>query len=69
MSERIQPHQPHGVWRSPEMITEPLIARNGAVTLAGSLWLPSGRSRGLVLMHPGSGPIDRDNFAPPARLR
>lgn len=51
------------------MITEPLIARNGAVTLAGSLWLPSGRSRGLVLMHPGSGPIDRDNFAPPARLR
>ncbi|GMA22602.1 hypothetical protein GCM10025864_03610 [Luteimicrobium album] len=47
----------------------PLVARGGGGALAGSLWLPDGAVRGLVLMHPGSGPSDRDNdvFFPPIR--
>ncbi|MFC8733748.1 alpha/beta fold hydrolase [Luteimicrobium sp. NPDC057192] len=47
----------------------PLVARGGAGALAGSLWLPGGAPRALVLMHPGSGPSDRDNdvFFPPIR--
>ena len=47
----------------------PLVARGGAGTLAGSLWLPGDAPRALVLMHPGSGPSDRDNdvFFPPIR--
>ncbi|MGC5167105.1 alpha/beta fold hydrolase [Luteimicrobium sp. DT211] len=47
----------------------PLVARGGGGTLAGSLWLPDGPARALVLMHPGSGPSDRDNdaFFPPVR--
>jgi pimeloyl-ACP methyl ester carboxylesterase len=46
-----------------------LSARNGDVTLAGTLWLPSGEAAATVLMHPGSGPSDRDNdvFFPPIR--
>jgi pimeloyl-ACP methyl ester carboxylesterase len=42
---------------------------NGSVTLAGSLWMPIERPRVAVLMHPGSGPSDRDNdvFFPPIR--
>ena len=47
----------------------PIAACNGATRLAGSLWLPAGEPRGLVLMHPGSGPSDRDNdvLFPPIR--
>jgi len=40
------------------------------VTLGGSLWLPDiGATQGLLLMHPGSGPSDRDNdvLFPPIR--
>lgn len=36
------------------------VERDGA-TLAGSLWLPEGEPLATVLMHPGSGPADRDN--------
>jgi len=51
------------------MNTESLHARNGDVRLVGSLWRPGGTPRGLVLMHPGSGPSDRDNdvLFPPIR--
>ena len=52
------------------MRTAPLSARNGEIRLAGSLWFPPGRTAaGLVLMHPGSGPSDRDNdtLFPPIR--
>jgi pimeloyl-ACP methyl ester carboxylesterase len=47
----------------------PLTARNGEVTLAGSLWLPDARPTATVLMHPGSGPSNRDNdiYFPPIR--
>jgi pimeloyl-ACP methyl ester carboxylesterase len=38
-----------------------LQARSGPVTLAGSLWEPDGDPVATVLMHPGSGPSDRDN--------
>jgi uncharacterized protein len=39
------------------------------VTLAGSLWLPADDPAAVVLMHPGSGPSDRDNdvYFPPIR--
>ena len=39
------------------------------MTLAGTLWLPAGEPAATVLMHPGSGPSDRDNdvFFPPIR--
>jgi len=48
---------------------EPLTAGNGAVVLAGSLWLPDAPPRALVGMSPGSGPSDRDNdvLFPPIR--
>lgn len=51
------------------METDLLNARNGEVTLAGTLWTPAGEPRALLLMHPGSGPSDRDNdvFFPPIR--
>lgn len=44
------------------------VARDG-FRLAGSLWLPAGEVQATVLMHPGSGPSDRDNdvFFPPIR--
>lgn len=45
-------------------------ATNGEATLAGSVWTPSAKPpRGLVLMHPGSGPSDRHNdvLFPPIR--
>jgi len=48
----------------------PLHAVSDGVTLGGSLWLPeAGSARGLLLMHPGSGPSDRDNdvLFPPIR--
>jgi uncharacterized protein len=46
-----------------------LTVRNGEVTLAGSLWLPESRPVATVLMHPGSGPSNRDNdvYFPPIR--
>jgi uncharacterized protein len=46
-----------------------LEADSGGVRLAGSLWRPAGRAVAGVLMHPGSGPSDRDNDAlfPPIR--
>jgi pimeloyl-ACP methyl ester carboxylesterase len=46
-----------------------LSAENDDVTLAGTLWLPRGEPAATVLMHPGSGPSDRDNdvFFPPIR--
>lgn len=50
-------------------VTRELSVRNGDVTLAGTLWLPGGDLAATVLMHPGSGPSDRDNdvFFPPIR--
>jgi hypothetical protein len=52
-----------------EPISHQLSVRNGDVTLAGTLWLPAGERAGTLLMHPGSGPSDRDNdvFFPPIR--
>ena len=46
-----------------------LSARDGDLTLAGTLWLPSREPAATVLMHPGSGPSDRENdvFFPPIR--
>lgn len=46
-----------------------LEADSGGVRLAGSLWLPAGDVVAGVLMHPGSGPSDRDNdvLFPPIR--
>lgn len=38
-----------------------LTVRKGDVSLAGSLWLPAGDVVATLLMHPGSGPSDRDN--------
>ena len=39
------------------------------MVLAGALWLPASPPTAAVLMHPGSGPSDRDNdvFFPPIR--
>jgi pimeloyl-ACP methyl ester carboxylesterase len=39
----------------------PLEARSGPVTLAGTLWEPDTDAVATVLMHPGSGPSNRDN--------
>ena len=46
-----------------------LIVGNLDVSLAGSLWLPGGEAVATLLMHPGSGPSDRDNdvYFPPIR--
>ncbi len=46
-----------------------LAALSGELHLAGSLWLPDEPAVALLLMHPGSGPSDRDNdvFFPPIR--
>jgi uncharacterized protein len=46
-----------------------LVAWSGGVSLAGSIWLPEGEAAATVLMHPGSGPSDRDNdgYFPPIR--
>jgi uncharacterized protein len=48
-----------------------LTVHNGDIVLAGSLWVPEKWSGVTVLMHPGSGPSDRDNdvFFPPIRRR
>ncbi len=44
------------------------VEHDGAV-LAGALWQPGGGPRSVVVMHPGSGPSDRDNdgYFPPIR--
>ncbi|MGH3053926.1 MAG: alpha/beta hydrolase family protein [Gaiellaceae bacterium] len=44
-------------------------ADSGGVRLAGSVWMPADGADAGVLMHPGSGPSDRDNdvFFPPIR--
>jgi pimeloyl-ACP methyl ester carboxylesterase len=46
-----------------------LTVARGDFSLAGSLWLPAGAPVAAVLMHPGSGPSDRDNdvYFPPIR--
>lgn len=46
-----------------------LVVQSGGVSLAGSVWLPPEQAIAAVLMHPGSGPSDRDNdvFFPPIR--
>jgi hypothetical protein len=46
-----------------------LEADSGGVRLAGTLWCPAGNAVAGVLMHPGSGPSDRDNdvLFPPIR--
>jgi len=46
-----------------------LAVRSGDLTLRGSLHLPRGSAAGTLLMHPGSGPSDRDNdvYFPPIR--
>jgi pimeloyl-ACP methyl ester carboxylesterase len=46
-----------------------LEADSGGVRLAGTLWSPAGNAVAGVLMHPGSGPSDRDNdvLFPPIR--
>ena len=44
-------------------------ADSGGIRLAGTVWQPPGEAVAGVLMHPGSGPSDRDNdvFFPPIR--
>jgi pimeloyl-ACP methyl ester carboxylesterase len=44
------------------------VVRDG-VALAGSLWMPGHRPKSVLLMHPGSGPSDRNNdvLFPPIR--
>jgi len=44
-------------------------AESSGVRLAGTLWRPAGEAVAGVLMHPGSGPSDRDNdwYFPPIR--
>jgi pimeloyl-ACP methyl ester carboxylesterase len=46
-----------------------LEADSGGVRLAGTLWRPPGEAMAGLLMHPGSGPSDRDNdvLFPPIR--
>lgn len=46
-----------------------LVVRSREVSLAGTLWLPPQTPTAALLMHPGSGPSDRDNdvYFPPIR--
>jgi uncharacterized protein len=46
-----------------------LEADSGGIRLAGTLWRPAGAAVAGLLMHPGSGPSDRDNdvLFPPIR--
>jgi pimeloyl-ACP methyl ester carboxylesterase len=55
-------------------MAQPVVERavtvvHDGVVLAGALWLPDPPVRATVLMHPGSGPSDRDNdvYFPPIR--
>jgi pimeloyl-ACP methyl ester carboxylesterase len=53
-------------------LAQELVVDRDDATLAGSLWLPAGdEPRAIVLMHPGSGPSDRDNdvYFPPIRAQ
>jgi uncharacterized protein len=49
--------------------TRELTVRSSDVRLAGSIWFPAEPRGVTLLMHPGSGPSDRDNdvFFPPIR--
>lgn len=49
--------------------TESIEVRRAGIVLAGSIWRPPGVPRCVVVMHPGSGPSDRDNdvYFPPIR--
>lgn len=51
------------------MKTEALVAWNHGTRLAGTLWMPEHPPLALLMMHPGSGPSDRDNdvLFPPIR--
>lgn len=53
----------------PPTLPVPLVARSDDISLAGSVWRPRGDPKALLLMHPGSGPSDRDNgtLFPPIR--
>jgi uncharacterized protein len=44
-----------------EVRSRPLIARSGVVDLAGTYWETDGAPLATVVMHPGSGPSDRNN--------
>jgi pimeloyl-ACP methyl ester carboxylesterase len=46
-----------------------VLIESDEVTLAGSIWLPTMPPRSGVVMHPGSGPSDRDNDGYFATLR
>lgn len=51
------------------MPVQQLTAHLDDLTLSGSLWEPEAAPRALLMMHPGSGPSDRDNdvLFPPIR--
>lgn len=51
------------------MASTEIEADSGGVRLAGTLWRPAGEAVAGVLMHPGSGPSDRNNdvLFPPIR--
>ncbi len=51
------------------VVSHEVTVRTDGPTFAGTLWVPVGGGRATVLMHPGSGPADRDNdvFFPPIR--
>ena len=51
------------------MASAEIEADSGGVRLAGTLWRPAGEAVAGVLMHPGSGPSDRNNdvLFPPIR--
>ncbi len=59
-----EPHRQNGCVTSAE-----IEADSGGVRLAGTLWRPAGEAVAGVLMHPGSGPSDRNNdvLFPPIR--
>jgi pimeloyl-ACP methyl ester carboxylesterase len=38
-----------------------VVIESGEVTLTGTSWFPDGKPQGGLVMHPGSGPSDRDN--------
>lgn len=46
-----------------------VVVDRGPITLAGTLWRPTGDLRSVIVMHPGSGPSDRHNdvYFPPIR--
>jgi pimeloyl-ACP methyl ester carboxylesterase len=45
-----------------DVATYDLTVGHGGVSLAGTLWMPVGaEARAVVVMHPGSGPSNRDN--------